>query len=62
MELTKDGWKNAFMAELQRLRPHTPDKLAAQIAVTEYEPKLAPKVAAQRYHAARPIPKNAKPA
>jgi hypothetical protein len=61
MEMTRDEWTWAFQKELQRLRPHTPDKLARQISLGAYDPKLTPAVAAQRYHAARPLPKGAKP-
>lgn len=55
MDLDQDDWKHAFMAELRRLRLQPHDTVAAAIAFREYTIDVNPKVAAQRYHASRPL-------
>jgi hypothetical protein len=52
-------WRQAFIDELVKLRPHlspgwSASRIAHAIATTEYHPDLEPKVAAQRYHARQP--------
>jgi hypothetical protein len=47
--MNRDDWTMAFVTELQRLRPHTPLKLAFTLAYSHYATGLDPKQAARDY-------------
>lgn len=49
----RDAWVITFVDELQRLRPHTPIKLANTIGLGLYTVDVSPKKAAAAYHASQ---------
>ena len=64
--MTRDEWLSQFEDELKQLRPHVGDRLARTLALTAYDDKEHPRVAAREYHKRRqplqpaPVKKRAK--
>ena len=48
--MTCDEWNSQFQDELKKLRPHVGDRLAHTLALTAYNDKGHPRVAAHEYH------------
>jgi len=52
--MTRPAWIEAFIDELQKLRPHLQQygtsKVAHALALNAYDPKIDPKAAARKFH------------